>query len=141
MGYRFDRVDRQAGVITTMPEISQQLFEFWRHDVDTSKDLWESAINPIRRLLAINMQSNQDEPGQMKLEVTVNKQRISSLDRQFNSTGAAYQYFGTELPATTGEPFVAATDEHWIDLGRDPAMEDYLLRQILKRAEVVPESR
>ncbi len=134
-GYQLDRVDRNAGVISTLPEVSQQLFEFWRHDVDTPKDLWESAFNPIRRRVDMTMQSNQDQPGLMKLEVVVTKQRISSLDRQFNSTIAAYQYFGNDLPATTGQQQTTQVDEKWIDLGRDPAMEDYLLRQILHRAE------
>jgi len=135
LGYRLDRVDRQAGVMNTLPEMSQQLFEFWRHDVDTPQDLWESAFNPIRRRITITMKTSQDQPGQLKLEVAVTKQRLSSLDRQFNSTIAAYQYFGNELPATTGQQQITQADDQWIDKGRDPAMEDYLLRQILSRAE------
>ena len=71
-----------------------------------------------------------------QLEVAVHKQRFSSPDRQFNSTGAAYQYFGDSLPATTGEPRVTAADDRWLDLGRDPAMEDRLLQAILERAHL-----
>ncbi len=135
LGYRLDRVDRRAGVISTLPEMSQQLFEFWRHDVDTPQDLWESAFNPIRRRVDIAMRTSLDEPGQMTLEVIVTKQRISSLDRQFNSTIAAYQFFGSGLPATTGQQQSTQVVDKWIDMGRDPAMEDYLLRQILQRAD------
>ena len=66
--------------------------------------------------------------------MVVHKERLSSLDRQFNSTGAAYQYFGESLPSTTGQSKVTAKDDRWIDCGRDPAMEDYLLRRILTRS-------
>jgi hypothetical protein len=66
----------------------------------------------------------------------VHKQRISSPDRQFNSTGAVYQYFGEVLPSTTGQERVTAADERWVDIGRDPAMEQYLLNSILNGAGV-----
>jgi len=70
----------------------------------------------------------------------VHKERLSSPDRQFNSSGAAYQYFGDSLPSTTGLARISEKDDRWLDCGRDPAMEDYLLRAILKRcpAQVAP---
>jgi len=58
---------------------------------------------------------------------------LSSLDRQFNSTGAAYQFFGDSLPSTTGRYRVTESDDRWLDRGRDPAMEDRLIRDIAKR--------
>ena len=63
----------------------------------------------------------------------VHKERQSSPDRQFNNSGAAYKFFGESLPSTTGQSRVTAKEDHWLDCGRDPAMEDYLLRAILKR--------
>ncbi len=131
--FKLDRVDRRAGNITTMPLTSQQLFEFWRHDVDTGPDLWESTLNPIRRWVEVTV-ARADDKSWTQLAVVVHKERLSSPDRQFNNTGAAYQYFGKSLPSTIGVSRVPAEDDTWVDQGRDPAMEDYLLRAILERA-------
>lgn len=134
-GYRIDRVDREAGIVTTMPESSQHFFEVWRRDVNTRADFWEATFNPIRRWVEVQVSGSD---GSSEVLVTVHKERLSSLDRQFNSTGAAYQYFGENLPSTTGKEKVTADDDRWVDRGRDPAMEQYFLAAILKRAGVIP---
>lgn len=126
-----DRVDRRAGVITTFPEVSQHFFELWRHDVDTAPDFWEATLNADRRW--VELQFDQEQGRWRALHVVVHKQRFSAPDRQFNSTGAAYQYFGFSLPSTTGQEQISAEDERWVDRGRDPAMEEYILRAILDR--------
>lgn len=134
-GYRLDRVDREAGIVTTLPESSQHFFEVWRRDVNTRADFWEATFNPIRRWVEVQMTGTE---GSGEIAVTVHKERLSSLDRQFNNTGAAYQYFGENLPSTTGKEKVTADDDRWVDRGRDPAMEQYFLAAILKRAGVLP---
>lgn len=128
--YRLDRVDLREGLVTTLPETSKHFFEFWRHDVDTRHDFWEATLNPIRRWVEVRLSDDTD--GQV-LAVVVHKERLSAPDRQFNSTGAAYQFFGESLPSTTGLDRVTRADDRWLDVGRDPAMEDYLLRRILDR--------
>lgn len=130
--FQLDRIDRQDGVITTMPEASQHFFEFWRHDVNTSRDAWEATLNPMRRWVEVTLTKTDDGPW-TQLAVVVHKERLSSPDRQFNSSGAAYQYFGDSLPSTTGPSRVTAKDDRWLDYGHDAAMEDYLLRKILTR--------
>lgn len=131
--FRLDRVDRRAGIVTTSPETSQHFFEFWRHDVATWTDAWEASLNPLRRRVEVTV-TRADENRWTQLSVAVFKERLSSPDRQFNSTAAAYQFFGESLPSTTGDPKVTSHDERWLDQGRDAAMEDYLLRVILERA-------
>ena len=133
--FQLDRVDHRAGAITTLPEISRHFFEMWRHDVETRDDFWEATLNPIRRWVEVTL-SREDQQSWGKLSVAVHKERLSSPDRQFNSTGAAYQYFGDSLPSTTGLIRVTKGHDRWLDLGRDPAMEDYLLRAILSRAGI-----
>lgn len=130
--FELDRVDRRAGVITTMPETSQALFEMWRHDVDTWPDLLESTVNPLRRWVQVTLVPDDDTDE--TLHVVVHKERLSSPDRQFNSSGAAYQYFAGRLPSTTGAVRVTEKETTWIDIGRDPAMEEHLLHAILTRA-------
>lgn len=131
--FRLDRVDRRAGVITTLPENSQHFFEFWRKDVDTKRDRMEATINPMRRWVEVTLSDTPESAG-TGLTVVVHKERLSAPDRQFNTSGAVYQFFGNTLPATTGSPTVTADDESWIDQGRDPAMEAYLLDRIRGRS-------
>lgn len=131
--FTLDRTDWRHGVITTLPETSRTLLEFWREDVQTNEDLWESTVNPIRRWVEVRFAP--DEDGKWtELKIVVHKQRFSSLDRQFNSTGAAYQYFGSNLPTTAG--LAKATDEYdqWIDVGEDPALAECLLTKIWRSA-------
>lgn len=134
-GFRLDRVDRGAGIVTTFPETTQHFFEVWRHDVNTAPDFWESSLNPMRRWVEVRVARGDDERWR-EIAVNVHKERLSSPDRQFNSSGAAFQFFGDTLPSTTGKARVTAEDDRWLDRGRDSAMEEYLLRAILDRAGV-----
>lgn len=133
--FQLDRVDRRAGVITTLPVSSQHFFEFWRHDVDSRLDFWEATLNPLRRWVEVTVIRGGDRVW-TGLTVAVHKEQLSSPDRQFNSTGAAYQYFGDSLPSTAGLAKVTAEHDVWLDAGKDPAMEEYLLRKILDRAGI-----
>lgn len=133
---QLDRIDRTAGVITTKPEASQHFFEFWRKDVATARDAWEASLNPIRRWVEVRLLAT-DEQSWKEISVLVHKQRLSSPDRQFNSTGAAYQYFGESLPSTIGQHRVTAQTDRWYDVGRDPAMEHRLLTAIVEQSPVI----
>ena len=131
--FRLDRIDRRAGIITTMPETSQSLVEFWRHDVDTWPDLVEATLGPIRRWVEVTFKGT-EQGTSVELAVVVHKERLSSPDRQFNRTGAVYQFFRGDLPSTTGAVRITPDEDIWLDLGRDPAMEAHLLDAILTRA-------
>lgn len=131
-GFRLDRVDREAGVVTTMPETSQHYFELWRRDVATRADFWEATFNPIRRWVEVQLTPAGE------VSVIVHKERLSSLDRQFNNTGSAYQYFANSLPATTGQERVLPEHDRWVKRGRDVAMEKFYLSEIMDRASMNP---
>lgn len=131
-GFRLDRVDREAGVVTTMPETSQHYFELWRRDVATQADFWEATFNPIRRWVEVQLTPAGE------VSVIVHKERFSSLDRQFNNTGSAYQIFGNSLPATTGQERVLPEHDRWIKRGRDVAMEKLYLAEIVDRVSTNP---
>lgn len=135
--FPLDRVDEPAGVVTTMPVPSQHFFEAWRHDVDTWKDFWEATLNPLRRWVEVQVTPAEDGNGKT-LAIIVHKERLSAPDRQFNNSGAAYRVFGERLPSTTGQAKVSYSDERWLDLGRDPAMEAYLLEEMIRRAALSP---
>jgi hypothetical protein len=135
-----DRVDRRQGVITTQPATSQHFFEFWRRDVATTRDFFEATLNPIRRWVEVHVPVPEggDSPGEPKpLEVIVHRERLSCPDRQFNNTGAAFQFFADALPSTTGIERVTEEYDRWLDRGRDHAYEGYLQRAILDGMQVV----
>ncbi|HNO80112.1 MAG TPA: hypothetical protein PKN33_18855 [Phycisphaerae bacterium] len=132
-GFRIDRVDRRAGVVTTHPETSQHFFEVWRNDVATNYDFWEASLNTIRR--SVEIQAAPDlAKGEASLTIKVKRERYSALDRQFNNSIAAFQFYGDTLPAvSTGEKVTRADDE-WIEDGRDLALEELLINKITARA-------
>jgi len=133
--FELDRVDRRSGIITTLPEGSQHVFEFWRRDVATSYDFWEATINPIRRWVEVTVALDADRQWE-NVSAVVHKERLSSPDRQFNRSGAAMQFFGDNLPSTTGLVRVADTHDRWLDLGRDSALEDRLLAEMFRHAHL-----
>lgn len=131
--FRIDRVDAIAGVVTSWPETSKQMVEFWRHDAVTLYDMWESTINPIRRWIEVRVEKQPDQ-AQRLVAVTVHKERLSSPDRQFNNSTAAYRYFGESLPSTTGITRVTPEHDRWLSMGRDPALEARLVDRIVLRS-------
>lgn len=134
-----DRVDRSAGVITTLPETSQHLTEPWRKDVYTWRDLAESTLNPLRRWVEVRFAM--DEGTWHAIEVIVHKERLSAPDRQFNNSGAAYAFFGYSLPSTTGLAKITPAQESWVNIGRDEHGEAHLLSAILACAGLVEPDR
>lgn len=131
-GFRLDRVDRRAGVVTTHPETSQHFFEVWRKDVATAYDFWEASLNTIRRTVEITTQPDLMK-GNARLTVKVIRERYSAPERQFNNSIAAFQFYGTTLPSVeTGETLTAA-DNEWIPDGRDLTMEAAILNKITAR--------
>lgn len=133
--YRFkiDRVDPHEGVVTTLPETSKHYFEFWRKDAVTAYDVWESTINPIRRWVEVRVAREPDQAERV-VAVTVHKERLSSPDRQFNNSTAAYRFFGDALPSTTGITRVTPEHDRWLAMGRDSALESRLVDQIVLRS-------
>ena len=128
--FEIDRLDRRAGIIVTRPLTSQNAFEFWRHDVNTSYDLLEATLNPIRRRVTVTVKAGEGDR-EADIDVVVVKARLSRSERQFSSSTQAYHFFGDSLPGTAGQLRLGPESEYWIDLGRDPAMENYLADRIV----------
>jgi hypothetical protein len=137
--FKPDRVDREAGVITTFPVTSQQFFEFWRRDVDTGVDLFEASIHTMRRRATINVERGQDDAMRCDVVVRVDHARLSAPERQFNNSVMALRYFGDDLPGEAGDRRLIRRHDTWQARGRDGAMEQYLLNKIRDEG-VLPES-
>lgn len=132
-GFVIDLLDRRAGIITTYPQTSQHFFEFWRKDVDTAYDLGEASLRTVRRTVTVAVALDEAR-GESDVTVIVKRETFATPERQFNSSIAAFQMFGDQLPAAeTGERITRA-DDYWIDAGRDLAMERYYRDCIIAQA-------
>ncbi|NOS99435.1 MAG: hypothetical protein HOP29_02285 [Phycisphaerales bacterium] len=135
--FDLDLVDRRGGRMTTHPVLSQHFFEFWRHDVATPQDRWEATMNPLRRWCEVRLQPRAEPDGGSVMSLTVHKERLSSPDRQFNSSAAGYHFFRDRLPAARTGMSIEPGEKRWIDAGRDPAMEQLLIHRILARSGAI----
>lgn len=121
--------DARQGLITTDPVGSQHAFEFWRADVNTHQDFWESTMASIRRTVTVTISPEQPD-GNRVLEVVVQKERYSQPKRQINNSAAVMYFFRQGIDARqAGSPAY-----HWLEIGRDGAMEARLRDQILSEA-------
>ncbi|GMU36321.1 MAG: hypothetical protein KJ057_03175 [Phycisphaerae bacterium] len=137
-GFRLAVVDRFNGRVTTEPVVSQHFFEFWRRDVATSEDWWQATLNPIRRRVEVLLPPPPDGTHETELQVTVHKERLSSPERQFNESGAFFQFFGYALPPVAGGGELKPETDRWIPIGEDATMAQVYLAAILRRAAATP---
>lgn len=127
-----DRQDRSAGVLTTHPVTSAHWFEIWRQDVTTKYAFAESNLANVRRSAEISFDATevQDE---YVLAVRVDVERLSSPERQVNSSAGAYQMFGTTLPLVGGQSLRGNSPDRWLPEGRDASLESTILARIIDR--------
>ncbi len=132
--FTISHTDRRAGIITTAPETSGQLFEFWRNDVATATDLWDSTMRTVRRKVEISI-GKDPESQTTRLTVTVTRERFTTPERQVNNSIAAFRLFGYELPQEQTGQRISPNDSYWMADGRDPALEQLLLQEILEKSQ------
>ena len=91
--FRINRRDRRAGVITTYPMVGKQFFEFWRRDAAGGKDIAESSLHTVYRLVLVNIRPRRR--GSVVYEPTVRVRAVRSNKEQLamGSTGQAYDMF------------------------------------------------
>jgi len=123
-------VNPRFGIIRTYPTISQQWFEFWRADAQGWYQWLESSLHTIRRHVQVKFTPKDDR---YKVDVTVYVQRKSQPERQVTTASGALQIYGEKLPIYTGEKLAAGEGVHWVDLGTDQALADYLVERIERR--------
>jgi hypothetical protein len=125
------REDRGAGVIQSHPAVAQSWFELWRRDVVDGYSFAEAQLHTIRRAASIKMDRSED-PDQYIVSVRVDKERLSTPERQVTSAAGAIQMFGSGVPTTRGKLIAAAKARTWTPLGRDGNLEARLLAEIIR---------
>lgn len=142
--------DRVAGLAVTHPSTGAQWFEFWRGDSRGGYQLLESSLHTIRRTVRLSIQPEvelepqprsqpqpatrpQGEAGgtdRYRVTVEVQKERFCSPQRQVTTASGALQIYSERLPTEEGLRASRVRGEHWVSLGRDPLLEEYLLGRL-----------
>ncbi|MCE5302636.1 MAG: hypothetical protein LLF97_05940 [Planctomycetaceae bacterium] len=124
------------GHLTTTAQVSPTIFEPWRHDTGDSQQRWENTLQTMRRRAEVRM-----KPAQGGYEVDVRVYReLESLPRPEHATtgGATFRYDSaldeTEQPVTG-----PAVTKNWIPQGRDTALEQQIIADLLNRCGSSPQ--
>ncbi len=134
--FEVDRRDRRFGLIVSEPVVGKQFFEFWRKDTADSGDLLNSSLHTIRRVVTIRIAKQ--GPTEFQVDVEAQAQRISVPGTQLNSTAEAFELMGRQgVPASPrrSDYLRRRSATIWVDIGREQALEQAIMRDIAGRLE------
>jgi hypothetical protein len=119
------------GRLDTFPEVGSTLFEPWRHDSANSYEKLESTLQSIRRYATVQVSPAQ---GGYLVDVAVFKELEDVVRPMHSSAGAAT--FRNDSSLTRVVDTIGEQDIHegWIPLGRDTALEQRIIQQLMARA-------
>jgi len=135
MHFDVERPPRSPDRLDTLPLVSAYPAEFWRPDTRTSRDRAESALHTVRRTVVIHLRPDASASDKgMLIEAVVTKER-PSLPRALDATtvSEAYGVFSTRRKALETYEKHWGQDVEWMDYGRDPELEYYILTRIRNR--------
>jgi hypothetical protein len=144
MFFEVEMPPRSEERIDTAPLVSAYPFEFWRPDARTEYDRIETALHTVRRTVTVTMKPAESAAGSKAppgasgagtlVEVVVRKERVD-LPTGPNATTVAESYgvFESRVKALDRFEQRWGADVRWIDHGRDPDLEQYILSRIRER--------
>lgn len=136
--FKLDRIDYRAGILSTQPMVTSQLFEPWRWDASTAFDRDESTLSAMRRTLTFEF--TREETGGWKVQPKVLVERQAMAERRMTSVVLYRNVFtlarnpndrasGTrESDAGTYLP-----QRYWYPVRRDSEFENRLAIEVRKR--------
>lgn len=155
--WRMKQVDRERGIIETLPATSAHFPEFWRVDSPGAYNYLESSLHTIRRAVSVRIErvgspadgapdadpmaavvdcaSADSGAGRYRIEVEVRKERFSTPERQVTTASGTLGLFSEKTPTIYGYFRARPGDARWISLGRDEALERSLLNHLLRGHE------
>jgi hypothetical protein len=129
--FRPDRQDTRAGVITTQPQVTGQVWEVWRRDCYVPYYQSEADLHTIRRIARVEFE-RRSEVGEYQVRVFVDVERLSMPERAVMLASGAMNMYGTAMPTTTGRTIGPQSDAYWVSLGRDAVLERRLLAEMTR---------
>jgi hypothetical protein len=118
------------GNITTLPEVSPTLFEPWRHDTVGRDQLLENTLQTMRRRAIIHVTPAQ---GGHYVSVIVFKELEDLRRPEHANAGSATLRYDTTLTQTEQPITGVETAKNWIPRGRDTALEQQIIGDLLSR--------
>ncbi len=109
--FKIDRQDYRNGLLTSLPVISKQFYEFWRDDAPTGNDIAESSLAEIRRTILFQFTRNSE--GNWTVVPKVLVERFAIIEPKLRTT---LQY----------QPY------YWYPLRRDELMERHVAKRVEK---------
>jgi hypothetical protein len=118
------------GTITTVPEVSPTVFEPWRHDTVNPEQRVENTLQTMRRRAVVRVIPGQ---GGHWVDVAVFKE-LEDVSRPEHATaGAATFRYDSSLVGVVNPITGTQITRGWIPQGRDMAMEQYMIANLLSR--------
>ena len=132
-GFRIDRTDYRAGLLTTWPLASKQAFEPWKKDVVTISDLTETTLASMRRIIHFEIARLEDGTFECVPKVLV--ERYSSSERRITSVTQYRESFAivTEQGSRARDKGFDLQFTYWYTTGRDEVLEKALADGIRSR--------
>ena len=133
-GLEVDRQDRRFGLIVSEPTVGQQAFEFWRKDAVSSDDVMLSSLHTIRRVVAIQVTTQ--GPMEFEVRVEAQAQRASIASDQLDNAAEAFELVrkhGVPAAPSRRDYMRPQAEQVWVDVGREHALEQYILEDISRR--------
>jgi len=123
-----------VGRLDTVPLVGATLLEPWRHDSANAAEKIESTLQTIRRQAVVHV--SRVEQGYM-VEVIVYKQ-LEAVTRPMQATSdASLMRYDSSLTRVVNPVIDVPIDDNWILLGRDTALEQRILGQIMACRSVI----
>ena len=131
-----DREDYRAGVITTVPTISKQIFEFWRSDAGTAYEATADTVGAIRRTVRFEVSRNADDTYTLVPKVLIERQsiferRVTDVSQyRFAFAGPTRQQPARTAVTLDPETYQDVPVKYWYPIGRDLEMEKQVARRV-----------
>ena len=118
------------GTIETFPEVGSSLLEPWRGDSANSYERLESTLQSIRRHALVRVIPTN---GGLLLDVNVTKELEDVARPAYSTAGAATLRDDTSIQRYREPVGGQAPNVGWIPIGRDLALEQRIIGQVLER--------
>jgi hypothetical protein len=131
--FEIDQNDPRQGVMTTLPLLSQQIFEVWRDDLPHVKDQVRSSLAEYRQIVRFNFQHLPD--GKYLVVPRVVLERHATREHRV-TIAARYQDVFLVSPEQNLDYSIDQPDishDYWYATGRDYALERDLAHEIAHR--------
>lgn len=149
LNFDVERPPRSPDRVDTRPLVSAYPGEFWRKDIQSATDRVEAALHTMRRTVTVYIKAPRDDgvdkagqspeaspgsPGKVIVRIVARKERLH-LKKTLHATtvSESYSVFSNQKRALSNFEDHWGEGMEWEELGRDPALEQYILAQLQQR--------